>query len=186
MRLEPSSKGVSNRVIVGYKEAAAYDPTTDPTRRTTLWRNLGRAEQALIGVQFTSYNRITRQQQPFVVKNSQHWVYRNTGFQDGAVVPGIVGYEIDRSFAPYPPRRAGAIRIRCLVNPLLRPSIPCKTFRSLRSIKPAVARGCSLREPCPGVGRWTALVLSTLGFSGRRKTFWMSFSRTGGGRHAAR
>lgn len=103
VRLEPSSKGVPHRVIVGYKEAALeHDPITDPTRLTTLWRNLGRAEQALVGVQFTSYNRITLPQQPFVVKNSQHWVYRGTGFQDGSVVEGIVGYEIDRGFAEYP------------------------------------------------------------------------------------
>jgi hypothetical protein len=30
------------------------------------------------------------------VTNSSHWVYAGTGFHDGDVVPGIVGYEMDR------------------------------------------------------------------------------------------
>ena len=34
--------------------------------------------------------------QPFVVENSNHWVYTGTGFVNGTSVPGIVGYEFDK------------------------------------------------------------------------------------------
>ena len=35
--------------------------------------------------------------------NSSHWVYAGTGFSDGDVVPGIVGYEADTLMPNYPP-----------------------------------------------------------------------------------
>jgi hypothetical protein len=43
---------------------------------------------------------------PHVVTNSGNWVYAGTGFKDGDSVPGIVGYEADRSFSQYPPPNA--------------------------------------------------------------------------------
>ncbi len=38
----------------------------------------------------------------YVVTNSSHWVYAGTGFSDGDVVPGIVGYEADSFMPNYP------------------------------------------------------------------------------------
>jgi len=39
----------------------------------------------------------------YVVINSSHWVYAGTGFHDGDVVPGILGYEADSFLSNYPP-----------------------------------------------------------------------------------
>src|SRR5438128_5810698 len=59
-----------------------------------MWKDppLKRAPQTLVGVQ-------VNEQTPYasyVVTNSGHWVYAQTGFRDGDSVPGIVGYEADR------------------------------------------------------------------------------------------
>src|SRR5438046_2408543 len=109
VRLEPSSSGVPNRVLVGYKNAT-IDPVTDPSLKTVNWRDsvLNRPEQTLIGVQFT--DQVVFQNGsayvPYVVTNSGSWVYAGTGFRDGDSVPGIVGYEVDRLFSQYPQANA--------------------------------------------------------------------------------
>jgi len=108
VRYEPSAAGVPNRILVCYKDPS-IDPVQGPTT-TVLWRdsNLGRPEQALMGVQFSEEN--GSQNFPYVVSNSSSWVYGNTGFTDGSSVPGIVGYEWDRfdSNYPSPPAVAGS------------------------------------------------------------------------------
>src|SRR2546429_492600 len=105
-RLEPSTSGVPNRVLVCYR-SASIDPTTDPTLVTVNWRDplLNRPEQTLMGVQYTNQTQWTSQNNgyyPYVVRNSGSWVYAGTGFKDGDTVPGIVGYEADRQFGQYP------------------------------------------------------------------------------------
>ena len=60
---------------------------------------VNRPEQSLIGIQFTAPLPNT----DYVVTNSAHWVYAGTGFRDGDVVPGIVGYEADALMPNYPP-----------------------------------------------------------------------------------
>jgi titin len=107
IRFESSASGVPNRVMVCYKDAT-IDPVQGPTT-TVLWRNpiINRPEQTLVGVQYSG-----NQDPPlfnYVVSNSSSWVYRNTGFIDGTVVPGIVGYEWDRYMPdfPAPPAVAG-------------------------------------------------------------------------------
>ncbi|PYT88051.1 MAG: hypothetical protein DMG36_24560, partial [Acidobacteria bacterium] len=105
-RLESSSIGVSNRVVVCYRNAP-LDPITDPTLKTVEWRDppLNRPEQTLAGVQFVNQTLWTPQTggyYPYVVANSGNWVYAGTGFEDGDSVPGIVGYEADRWFSQYP------------------------------------------------------------------------------------
>src|SRR5439155_241915 len=105
-RLEPSTSGVPNRVLVCYR-SASIDPTTDPTLVTVNWRDplLNRPEQTLMGVQYTNQTQWTSQNNgyyPYVVRNSASWVYAGTGFKDGDTVPGIVGYEADRQFGQYP------------------------------------------------------------------------------------
>src|SRR5262249_8767426 len=102
IRFENSSTGVANRVEVCYRDAS-IDPPTDPRLTTVLWRDppLNRAEQTLMGVQFTNivpWSSGTYQYAPYVVQNSGHWIYAGTGFKDGDSVPGIVGYEADRQF----------------------------------------------------------------------------------------
>src|SRR5262249_17790798 len=103
-RFEASSSGVPNRVLVCYRNAT-LDPITDPSLKTVQWRDLplNRPEQTLIGVPYTGmvpWN--NGAWVPYVVTNSGNWVYAGTGFRDGDSVPGIVGYEADRSFIQYP------------------------------------------------------------------------------------
>jgi N,N-dimethylformamidase beta subunit-like protein len=91
----------SDRVMVCYK-SAALDPVQGPTM-TVNFRDaqVNRAEQGLIGVQFTA-DLPAGQNVGYVVTNSSHWIYAGTGFKDGDVVPGIVGYEMDRFMSNYP------------------------------------------------------------------------------------
>ncbi len=109
-RLESSTSGVPNRVLVCYR-SASIDPTTDPTLVTINWRDapLNRPEQTLMGVQYTAevpYNSQIGGWASYVVTNSGNWVYAGTGFKDGDTVPGIDGYEADRLFSQYPPPNA--------------------------------------------------------------------------------
>jgi hypothetical protein len=101
IRLEPSAGGVANRIITCYKDATV-DPVQGATT-TVEWANplLSRPEQILAGTQFTS--QLTwGQNAGYVVSNSSNWVYAGTGFRDGDVVPGLVGYEVDRYMSNLP------------------------------------------------------------------------------------
>jgi PKD repeat protein len=102
VRLEASSSGVGDRVIVCYKDLS-LDPVSDPDLKTIKWRDapVSRPEQALMGVQFTDGP--SSGQAAHVVTNSGNWVYAGTGFRDGDSVPGIVWYEADRLVAADPP-----------------------------------------------------------------------------------
>jgi hypothetical protein len=102
VRFEPSRRGSPNRVMVCYKDAT-LDPITDPSLKTVKWRDppVNRPEQTLVGVQYTTLlppNVFAT----YVVTNSTNWVYAGSGFKDGDKVPGIVGYEADRTFDAYP------------------------------------------------------------------------------------
>lgn len=105
IRLESSTIGTSNRVVVCYRNAA-LDPHPDPAFKTVNWREapVNRPEQALLGVQFTGIVRQNAQglHAPYVVTNSSHWVYAGTSFQDGDSVSGLVGYEADKIFGQFP------------------------------------------------------------------------------------
>src|SRR3989442_2604094 len=102
VRFEPSAAGVANRVMVCYRDAA-IDPVYGPTT-TTEWRSppVNRPEQTLMGIQFSAQLQ-GNTNTAYVVTNSSHWVYAGTGFKDGDVVPGIVGYEVDSYMPSYPP-----------------------------------------------------------------------------------
>jgi len=104
IRLEPSTAGTANRVVVCYRDAA-LDPNTDPALETVNWRDspLNRPEQTMMGVMYTSQVAANAQNQyaPYVVQNSGNWVYAGTGFNNGDSVPGLVGNEADRLFTEY-------------------------------------------------------------------------------------
>ncbi len=104
IRMAASDAGNANRVIISYKNAS-IDPVSDPKLKTDLWRNVGRAEQALVGVQYLTHNEFTANganNTDFLVTNIDHWVYEGTGFNLGDTVPGIVGYEVDVLYPEYP------------------------------------------------------------------------------------
>jgi hypothetical protein len=102
VRLEPSASGLPDRVVVCYKDAAT-DPVHGPTT-TVHWRDplLNRPEQALIGVQFTSWFKDLDPYPAYVAINSSSWVYNGTGVVDGTKVPRLVGYEADRYMSEFP------------------------------------------------------------------------------------
>ena len=109
VRFEPSSSGVADRVMVSYKNTpnntySTLDPYPDPTLRTVRFRDppVNRPEQGLLGVTFWSSTERSTLNTPYVVKNSDHWLYAGTGFADGSTVPGIVGYEADAYSCHYP------------------------------------------------------------------------------------
>lgn len=101
VRFEASDTGVANRVEVCYKDAT-IDPVQGPTT-TVQWRSsyLNRPGQTLTGLTITGDVDFSSNAD-YVVTNSSHWVYGGTGFNDGAAVHGIVGYEMDRYDTRYP------------------------------------------------------------------------------------
>lgn len=86
---------VPRRVVVGYK-LQAPDPVKDPRLRTIRWRDLGRPEQKLIGVQLPENGWMNWGGQPWVPQNTNHWAFAGSGLQNGIKVNAeIAGYEID-------------------------------------------------------------------------------------------
>lgn len=83
----PSSlDGRPDRVIVGPKVSGV-----------DRWREAGRPEQALVGVQYIAP--LSFDFTPLVVTNADHWLWARTGLSNGDQIPDMVGYEIDTVFA---------------------------------------------------------------------------------------
>jgi len=109
IRMEPSSSGVPDRVVVGYKNTpnntySTVDPYPDPKLRTVRFQDppVNRPSQELLGLTFWSSTERSTLNTPLVVQNSDHWMYAGTGFGDGSAVSGIVGYEADAYDCQYP------------------------------------------------------------------------------------
>ena len=95
VRYEKNAAHVPQRVMVGYKDWAP-DPNPDPSKRTIRWRDLGRPEQLLLGVQYPVDGQQNFGGQPFVPMGVDHWAYAGSGLQNGVPVNvEAVGYEID-------------------------------------------------------------------------------------------
>ena len=96
VRFEDSPLG-SQRVLVCYR-SAARDPLTasDPARATTRWREppLNRPMHQFIGI---GTNAAVERSADWVVEGveSAPTFFAETGFQNGDVVPNLVGYEYD-------------------------------------------------------------------------------------------
>jgi N,N-dimethylformamidase beta subunit-like protein len=71
--------------------------------RIGMWRDLGRPEAALVGVQYVAYGSELRG--PYVVRNAQAtpWLFRGTGLGNGSRF-GTFGIEVDRKTAASPRR----------------------------------------------------------------------------------
>ncbi|RBM14905.1 N,N-dimethylformamidase beta subunit family domain-containing protein [Streptomyces sp. PT12] len=63
--------------------------------RAPLWRELGRPEQQVLGIQYTG---AVPHPHPLVVRNADHWLWESTGAQEGDELPGLVAGEADRYF----------------------------------------------------------------------------------------
>jgi hypothetical protein len=100
-RFEPSPlSGAANRVIAVYRDAKA-DPIPVPSLKTINWRNLGRPEQSLLGLQWGNGRNYTGSKAalPWIVTDSKHWAYAGTGVAEGQPIEGILGQEWDTVYA---------------------------------------------------------------------------------------
>ena len=107
IRLEPSSiTGDPDRTIICYKNQSS-DPVShsdDLSRRrltTVKFRShpVDRPEDELVGVMYETdpvYSDI-------VISDASSWVFEGTGLKNGDHLPGLLGYEVDRSFGHAPP-----------------------------------------------------------------------------------
>ncbi|MDT0308974.1 phosphoribosylamine--glycine ligase [Streptomyces sp. DSM 44917] len=93
-------------------------PSGDPDRlltcrkrqgpgRAVLWREQGRPEQTLLGVQYVG---AVPRPHPLVVRNASHWLWEATGAGEGDELPGLVAGEADRYFPRTPlPESTGRV-----------------------------------------------------------------------------
>jgi hypothetical protein len=110
IRLEPSTiDSASNRVIVGYKQAAlTEDPialdgdSTNDNLVTTKWRNspVNLPEDSWLGVMYEKDPVNT----DMLIINPSHWLFANTTLRAGDKLTGLLGYEVDRIFGHAPTR----------------------------------------------------------------------------------
>jgi hypothetical protein len=101
IRLDPSSiTGDPNRTIICYKNQSS-DPLShsdDISKRrltTVKFRShpVDRPEDALVGVMYET----DPVQSDIVVSDASSWVFEGTGLKNGDHLPGLLGYEVDRT-----------------------------------------------------------------------------------------
>lgn len=106
IRLDPSSiTGDPDRTIICYKNQNA-DPASHSadisTRRLTTVKfrshPVDRPEDALVGVMYET----DPVQADLVISDASSWVFEGTGLKNGDHLPGLLGYEVDRSFGHSP------------------------------------------------------------------------------------
>jgi hypothetical protein len=102
--ISPFSK-IPHRTIIAYKEHAALDPYRD-RRRTTLWRNspVNLPEDSLIGVMYNKFD----VDGDIMLDHPPDWMVAQTNLKSGSVLPGLLGYEVDRMYGNAP---ANIIRV---------------------------------------------------------------------------
>ncbi|GHK03758.1 N,N-dimethylformamidase beta subunit family domain-containing protein [Streptomyces sp. NPDC003753] len=93
VELGPSPSGVPDRLLTCRKRRGPGKPV--------LWREIDRAEQELIGIQYAGR---VPEPHPLVVRNADHWLWEGTGAEEGDKLDGMVAGEADRYFprAPLP------------------------------------------------------------------------------------
>jgi hypothetical protein len=88
------------RLLIGYKEFAALDPfqSTDPAHVTTEWREppVSRPENALLGEMFGEW---LWSSAPLVVSDPSSWIWTGASVENGTMVWGLYGFEIDHRYA---------------------------------------------------------------------------------------
>jgi hypothetical protein len=100
VRLEPDANDQPDRTLVCYKyDTPDADPlyASNPTLATGLWRaqadgRPARPEAALIGVMY-DYNSVDLD---MVMSDCSSWICDGAGLSNGAVLRGMLGYEVDR------------------------------------------------------------------------------------------
>lgn len=88
----------NDRLLIGYKNRANEDPyyKTNPKEVTTRFRDVpvNRPEYEVLGLMYQGIPE--QKQQPLVVSNPSHWLYKGTGLKMGDIIQGVVGGEVDR------------------------------------------------------------------------------------------
>ncbi|MGH7233039.1 MAG: N,N-dimethylformamidase beta subunit family domain-containing protein [Nitrospiraceae bacterium] len=110
IRLETSSVTAQPyRTMVAYKtvEDDPYAIDDDPgndQRVTTRWREapVNLPEESFIGVMYES----DPVDADVIITDPGHWVLSGTGLKEGDRLPGLLGYEVDRTFGHAPPGTA--------------------------------------------------------------------------------
>ncbi|MEI9953104.1 MAG: N,N-dimethylformamidase beta subunit family domain-containing protein [Pseudomonadota bacterium] len=94
IRLDPSSSGVSRRVMTCYK-SASLDPLRDAPDTTADYQDppCARPENGMLGLLWSGWGHL--EGFPFVVSAPDHWIYEGTGVEAGDSLGNIVGYEWD-------------------------------------------------------------------------------------------
>ncbi|KJE96272.1 hypothetical protein, variant 1 [Capsaspora owczarzaki ATCC 30864] len=99
VRFEQSpTSGQANRVMVIYRDADKdpYFNTANSNMVTTRWRwdPNPRPENMLLGVMY-NYDPVV--DQPLVVADGLHWMFKGTSLRTGSSIPGLLGYEVDET-----------------------------------------------------------------------------------------
>ena len=131
VRYAANSAGVANRSLVCYKDTATsnIDPNTNAALETKHWRDLGRPEQTLVGVQYyiaqdnsvSSWNYESVPHTPYVISDTNSWAFVNTTFTVGDSVALLTGYEIDNldPFYAAPTVKAGTQQLLFAKSPFV-------------------------------------------------------------------
>ncbi|MFJ6696885.1 N,N-dimethylformamidase beta subunit family domain-containing protein [Streptomyces sp. NPDC091272] len=85
--LGPAPSGAPDRLLTCLKRRGHG--------RTALWREAGRPEQQLLGIQYAGR---VPEPSPLVVRNAEHWLWEGTGAGEGDEIEGLVAGEADRYF----------------------------------------------------------------------------------------
>jgi hypothetical protein len=94
VRFESNAAGLPDRLMScfkGYPEASA--------EKSILFADLGQSEAQIEGVEFAG---AAYDDSDWVVTNANHWIYANTGLNNGDRIAGVIGGEWDRSVAQTP------------------------------------------------------------------------------------
>ncbi len=83
----PTASGEADRLLTCRKRRGPG--------KSALWREVDRAEQQLLGIQYAGRVPGPR---PLVVRNAEHWLWDSTGAVEGDEIPGLVAGEADRYF----------------------------------------------------------------------------------------
>ncbi len=113
-------------------------------RITALWRDTRyqiRPENALMGVMYF-YNPVSNGD--IKVSNNAHWAYTGTGLNNGDVLPGLLGYEID---AYYSNGKAPAGTVILAHSPLNLSNSAIPASKNYYSDMSIYTQACSL-APC--------------------------------------
>ncbi|WP_158592187.1 RICIN domain-containing protein [Noviherbaspirillum sedimenti] len=78
-----------NRIMICYRGGG--DPVTDNNLTTDQFRFLGRPEAGLVGNQYVTDPVVG----DITISNAGHWLFAQTGATDGALLKGLLGYEVN-------------------------------------------------------------------------------------------